>query len=109
VWLHGEVKTPPFSQEARVEAGMLLRSLQRGGSLSLPHSRPMPGIGSRCHELRIVDQGHNWRIMYRTDADAIVIGEGFDKKARETPKDVIDRCRDRFRHYDEAASGRTKK
>jgi hypothetical protein len=24
VWLHGEVKTPPFSQEARIEAGVLL-------------------------------------------------------------------------------------
>jgi len=25
VWLHGEVKTPPFSQTARLEAGFLLR------------------------------------------------------------------------------------
>lgn len=25
VWLHGEVKTPPFSQEARIAAGVLLR------------------------------------------------------------------------------------
>jgi hypothetical protein len=24
-WLHGEVKTPPFSKEARFEAGFLLR------------------------------------------------------------------------------------
>lgn len=30
LWLHGEVKTPPFSAEARIEAGMLLRRLQRG-------------------------------------------------------------------------------
>jgi hypothetical protein len=28
VWLHGEVKTPPFSQEIRVETGVLLRQLQ---------------------------------------------------------------------------------
>ena len=109
VWLHGEVRTPPFSQEARVEAGLLLGRLQRGESLSLPHSRPMPGIGNRCHELRIVDQGHNWRIVYRTDADAIVIGEVFDKKTRETPKAVIDRCTHRFRRYDQAAKGRAKK
>jgi hypothetical protein len=26
-WLRGEVKTPPFSAEARVEAGYLLRRL----------------------------------------------------------------------------------
>ena len=29
-WLHGEIKTPPFSAEARLEAGGLLRALQKG-------------------------------------------------------------------------------
>jgi hypothetical protein len=55
-WLHGEVKTPPFSQAARIEVGFLLRRLQAGENLGLPHSRPMPSIGQRCHELRINDQ-----------------------------------------------------
>jgi hypothetical protein len=50
VWLHGEIKTPPFSFEARVETGVLLRRLQGGEKLTLPHSRPMPAIGARCHE-----------------------------------------------------------
>lgn len=27
VWLHGEVRTPPFTAEGRQEAGMLLRLL----------------------------------------------------------------------------------
>jgi hypothetical protein len=53
VWLRGEVKTPPFSHAARIEAGYLLRLLQEGESLGLPHSRPLPIIGTRCHELRI--------------------------------------------------------
>ena len=44
VWLHGEVKTPPFTTTARLEAGVLLRRLQRGEKLALPHSRPMPAI-----------------------------------------------------------------
>ena len=39
-WLHGEIKTPPFSAAARIEAGVLLRRLQRGESLAMPHSRP---------------------------------------------------------------------
>jgi hypothetical protein len=30
VWLKGKVKTPPFSKKARLEAGILLRLLQRG-------------------------------------------------------------------------------
>jgi len=69
VWL-GEVKTPPFSQAARVEAGLLLRQLQGGAKLRLPHSRPMPGIGARCHELRIVDERATWLIIYRLDGDS---------------------------------------
>jgi len=55
LWLHGTVRTPPLSTEARIEAGYLLRRLQRGESLGLPHSRPLPIIGPRCHELRIVE------------------------------------------------------
>jgi hypothetical protein len=50
VWLNGEVKTPPFSREARIEAGYLLRRLQRGEQLRLPQSRPVPRVGARCHE-----------------------------------------------------------
>jgi hypothetical protein len=53
VWMHAEVKSPPFSTEARLEAGFLLRRLQKGQSLEMPHSRPMPAVGERCHELRI--------------------------------------------------------
>ena len=44
-WLHGEIKTPPFSREARIEAGVLLRRIQQGEALGLPHSRPMFSIG----------------------------------------------------------------
>lgn len=36
VWLKGEVKTPPFSEPARLEAGFLLRRLQQGHTLALP-------------------------------------------------------------------------
>jgi phage-related protein len=102
VWLKGQIKTPPFSVEARIEAGMLLRQLQRGNSLGLPHSRPMPTIGRRCHELRIPDEEVTWRIIYRVDSDAIVIGEVFPKKSGETPHRIIDICKQRFRKYDQA-------
>jgi phage-related protein len=69
-WLHGEVKSPPFSSSARIEAGVLLRRLQRGESIPLPHSRPMPIIGKACHELRIRDENTTWRIVYHVDVDA---------------------------------------
>lgn len=106
VWLHGEVKTPPLSAAARIEAGVLLRRLQRGESLGLPQSRPMPAIGSRCHELRIVDEAATWRIVYRIDRDAIVIGDVFSKKTQATPKTVIDACKRRLRSYDTVAGGK---
>jgi len=99
-WLHGEIQTPPFSKEARLEAGFLLRLLQEGEKLSLPHSRPMPSIGRRCHELRIVDQDVTWRIAYRTDTDVIVILEVFAKKTGQTPKRIIDVCKQRLKDYD---------
>ena len=73
VWLADEIGTPPFSASARIEAGVLLRRLQRGELLHLPQSRPMPRVGRRCHELRIPDEGVAWRIMYRLDPDAVVI------------------------------------
>jgi phage-related protein len=101
VWLKGEIKTPPFSAAARLEAGLLLRRLQRGELLSLPHSRPMPAIGRRVQELRIPDADRTWRIVYRLDADAIVIGEVFAKKTTQTPQSVIDTCKRRFRIYDD--------
>jgi phage-related protein len=85
VWLEGEIKTPPFSREARIEAGTLLRRLQQGENVGLPHSRPMASIGRRVHELRIPDADVNWRIIYRIDADAIVIGEVFAKKLARRP------------------------
>ena len=99
VWLHGEVKTPPFSTAARMEAGFLLRQLQYGVKLSMPQSRPMPMIGKRCHELRITDNNVIWSIVYRTDEDAIIILEVFEKKTGKTPKRIIDVCKDRLRNY----------
>ena len=100
VWLHGEVKTPPFSQEARIETGVLLRRLQQGENLGLPHSRPMPSIGAHCHELRVRDASKNWRIIYRIDNDAILILEVFHKTTRTTPDSIIDTCQKRLSKYD---------
>lgn len=99
-WLHGDVKTPPFSKKARLEAGFLLRLLQRGESIGMPHSRPLPSIGARCHELRIPDRNLSWQIMYRIDADAIVLIEVFSKKTGKTPKHIIDLCKNRLKDYD---------
>lgn len=100
VWLHGEVKTPPFTKAARLEAGVLLGRLQEGERIGMPQSRPMPNIGARCHELRVRDEDKNWRIIYRIDDDAIIIIEVFNKQTRETPDAVIKVCKKRLIQYD---------
>ena len=100
VWLKGEVKTPPLSKEKRIEVGMLLRRLQRGEMLSMPISRPMPSIAPRCHELRISDGTREWRLVYRIDSDAIVIGDVFAKTTARTPNRVVEECKRRFTKYD---------
>jgi phage-related protein len=99
VWIQGEIKTPPFSSEARIEAGILLRRLQQGETLGLPHSRPMPVIGPRCHELRIRDEGHNWRIFYHLAPDAVVILEVHRKTTQKTPQKVLETCQRRLKLY----------
>lgn len=68
----------------------------------MPHSRPLPTIGARCHELRILDDDVTWRLIYRLDADAVVVLEVFAKKTGRTPKQVIEICRHRLRGYDNA-------
>ncbi len=102
VWLADTIRTPPFSAEGRRRAGALLRLLQEGERLDMPHSRPMPSIGPRCHELRIPDARQTWRILYRIDSDAIVVVHVFTKKTRTTPRPVIQVCRQRLAAYDAA-------
>jgi phage-related protein len=102
VWLRGQVSSPPFSPKGRREAGYLLRRLQRGEQLRMPASRPMPVMGARCHELRVVDEGVTWRLFYRLDPDAVVIVGVHSKKTAATPQTVITACRRRLREYDHA-------
>ena len=105
IWLHGEVKTPPFTAEGRQEAGMLLRLLQGGEKLGMPLAEPLPEVGTRCGALRVRDAGHNWRIMYRIDADAVLILDVYPKKTRTIPDEVIRRCKDRLKRYDATVRG----
>ncbi len=100
VFLQTEIKTPPMSTEARLKAGLMLRELQRGDILGMPHSRPMPVIGPRCHELRIRDDENSWRVMYRVDLDEVLVVDVFAKKTETTPKRVIKRCQRRLAEYD---------
>ena len=102
VWLHGQVKTPPFTPEGRQEAGMLLRLLQEGERMGMPQAEPLPDVGPRCGALRVRDAQHNWRIMYRIDADAVLVLEVYPKNTRKIPDEVIKRCKQRLKQFDAA-------
>lgn len=106
LWLGGAVKTPPFSHDGRQYAGGLIRRVQVGERLVMPLSRPMPSIGERCHELRAADGDVDWRIIYRIDADAILIVDVFRKTKRTTPLHVIQTCQWRLKRYDQKRKAR---
>jgi len=62
----------------------------------------MPTIGPGCHELRVRDEDHGWRLVYRIDHDAIVIVSIFEKRTRQTPREIVAVCRKRLAAYDAA-------
>lgn len=106
VWLGGAIKSPPFSPVARRYAGGLIRRVQVGEPLAMPLSRPMPGIGDRCHELRVPDGDVDWRVIYRIDPDAILVVEVFRKTTRTTPVHVLQTCQWRLKRYDQRRRAR---
>lgn len=67
----------------------------------MPESRPMPAIGSRCHELRIDDtvSKREFRIVYYIGISAIAILEVSAKTTKVTPASVIDQAKKRLRQY----------
>jgi phage-related protein len=65
----------------------------------------MQSLGTRCHELRIVDERTAWRILLRIDRDAIVILDVFRKTTAQTPHHILEACRGRLRRYDSAVRG----
>ncbi len=78
----------------------MIRKLQQGLKLEMPHSRPMPSIGRRCHELRINDATQTWRLIYRTDPDAVLVLALFSKKTSKTPERMIDQAKRLLREFD---------
>ena len=112
----GALRTSNFSEDRIASRTVkdelrsnLICMLQRGEALGLPHSRSMPAIGPRCHELRINDAAATFRIMYRADPDAVVILEVFSKKTQQTPRTVIEACKRRLRDYDRLTGGQERK
>ena len=72
------------------EVGEALRDVQKGISLGLPLSRPMPAVASGAHELRIKSATATVRVFYFVKvADTIMVFHGFQKKTPKTPAHEI--------------------
>jgi phage-related protein len=82
--------------------GHLLRLLQRGQTVAMPDSRPMPSVEPGCHELRVRDVDHSWRLIYYVGPDEIVVLDVWSKKTNQTPDNVIRECRRRLHAYQAA-------
>jgi len=61
----------------------------------------LPVIGPPCHELRIVDRDSTSRLLYRIDADAVVILDVFSKKTQALPDSIRTACQRRLKDYDD--------
>ena len=102
IWMVDTWQTPPMGADARVQAGYLLRKVQKGENLGMPDSRPMTGIGKRVYELRIKDgeQNKTWRVIYRIDRDMIIVVHWFQKTTDQTPQNTIKTSKARLAGYD---------
>lgn len=68
------------------EIGEALRDLQKGISIGLPLSRPMPSVATGAYELRVRSATTTVRVFYFVKlADTILVFHGFQKKTQKTP------------------------
>ena len=57
-------KVQGFPDQVKKELGHLLFKLQRGESLGMPQSRPMPSLRNGCSELRVKGEDGVYRVFY---------------------------------------------
>jgi phage-related protein len=87
-----------FSEEVRREIGKAIRDLQRGISLAMPVSKPMPSVGIGVCEIRVCDEHGIYRTFYYTKSGrGIFIFHAFVKKSQKTPESEIRLGRKRLR------------
>jgi len=87
-----------FPQEVRKALGKAILELQKGVTLSMPLSKPMPSVSQGAHEIRVKDKEGIYRVFYYTKVeDKILIFHAFKKKSQKTPKKEIDLARKRLK------------
>ncbi|OYV49850.1 MAG: hypothetical protein B7Z78_12715 [Rhodospirillales bacterium 20-60-12] len=85
-----------FPESARRDAGFQLDRVQRGEE---PQDwKPMPSIGTGVQEIRVRDEGDQYRVIYVAKlAEAIFILHCFPKKTMKTSKSDVELAARRYR------------
>ena len=79
-----------FPTEVRKELGKAIFDLQKGYTLGMPLSRPLPSVALGVEELRIRDRAGIYRTFYVTkSARGIWVFHAFVKKTQKTPLQEI--------------------
>ena len=87
-----------FPEEIRKEIGKAILDLQKGHSLSMPLSRPIPSVAPGVEELRIRDRAGSYRTFYYTKSNrGVLIFHAFVKKTQKTPLHEIELGRKRIK------------
>lgn len=75
-----------FPEDIRGDLADALARLDAGLALSMPLSRPMPGIGRGVHELRLKDRSGQYRVVYAlVRRDAVHVVHAFKKTTQTMP------------------------
>jgi phage-related protein len=87
-----------FPEEIRGDLADALARLDAGQSLIMPLSRPMPGIGSGVHELRLKDRTGVYRVVYALiESGTVHLLHAFKKKTQATPQRTLELARKRLK------------
>ena len=86
-----------FPVAVRRKLGKAILDLQRGSSLGMPLSRPIPQVAPGVEELRVRDEAGIYRTFYfKKSKRGILIVHAFVKKTQKTPKNEIAIARKRL-------------
>ena len=87
-----------FPADVRRELGKAIFDLQKGETLSMPLSRPIPTVAGGAFELRMRDRSGIYRTIYFTkSARGIMIFHAFVKKSQKSPQRELDLARTRLK------------
>lgn len=83
-------KVKSFPAAVRQEPGKAIFDLQRGETLAMPLSRPVPSIALGAEELRIRDRAGIYCVFcYARLARGVLVFHAFTRKTQSTPKNEL--------------------